>query len=137
MTKRVNNWQSRLQACLAERRALPFAWGSNDCAFYAADAVLACTGMDPAADLRGTYADVRGAAEVIREHGGLITLAATRLGAEVQPAFAQPGDVGLAVQQGRSLLAVFGGEAWHAPGEAGEVVLPTALIARAWRCCKE
>lgn len=34
------------------RRSVPFAWGSNDCRLFAADAVQAMTGVDHAAELR-------------------------------------------------------------------------------------
>ena len=51
-------------ALIAERRLMPFARGTNDCCMFAADAVLAMTGRDLAADWRGTYSDDRGALHV-------------------------------------------------------------------------
>lgn len=44
-------------------------WGTFDCALFAADAVFAQTGVDPAADFRSQYDDPRGAALALREHG--------------------------------------------------------------------
>lgn len=50
--------------------AEPFARPHADCCSFAADWVLARTGVDPAADLRGAYADERGALRLIRRWGG-------------------------------------------------------------------
>lgn len=133
MSGRLPNWQSRLQACLAERWARPFAWGTQDCALLAADCAQACTGVDPADELRGRYATARGAAGLLSARGGLAALAAERLGAEVPPAMAQPGDVGLVLSAGRECLAVCVGPVWVAPGAQGLVHLPPAEIRRAWR----
>lgn len=133
MSTRLRDWQSRLQACMAERWSRPFAWGTQDCALFAADCVSACTGVDPAADVRGTYTDALGAARVVSSHGGLAALAADRLGAEVSPGLAQPGDVGLLLNEGRECLAVCTGTAWHAPGAAGLCALGPDQAMRAWR----
>lgn len=130
---RLRDWQSRLQACLAERWARPFAWGSQDCVLFAADCVDACTGVDPAKGMRGTYSDASGAARLVRELGGLAAIAASHCGPEIAPALAQPGDVGLVMNDGRECLAVCGGQHWLAPGESGVCVLPSGQGLRAWR----
>lgn len=136
MTKRVRDWQSRLQACLAERRALPFAWGSQDCVLFAADCVRACTGEDPAVEIRGSYGDALSAARVLRERGGLTEIADAHLGGEIAPALAQPGDVGIVLNDGRECLAVCTGAMWHAPGATGLVALPAIQVQRVWRLLK-
>lgn len=100
---------------------------------FAADAVEAVTGKDPARHLRGAYTDERGAARIIRELGGVERIAATRLGAEVLPAFARPADIGLTLQAGRETLAVCGGQNWHAPGLFGLMTLDASQILKAWR----
>ena len=51
-----------------------FAWGTHDCCLFAADWVAAIEGCDPAAAIRGTYKDRRGAMRVIRAHGGMAGL---------------------------------------------------------------
>lgn len=135
--KRLRDWQSRLQACLAERRARPFAWGSQDCALFAADCVDACTGVDPAADLRGTYSTAAAAARVIEAHGGLASIAADRLGKEISPRLARVGDVGLLMNGGRECLGVCIGAMWQAPAESGLCVLPPSHALRAWRIERE
>lgn len=53
--ERFADWPQRLAQFFLERRAQPFRWGKNDCGLFAADAVLAITGVDLAADLRQTY----------------------------------------------------------------------------------
>lgn len=133
MTARLLDWQVRLEACLAERWARPFAWGQQDCALCAADCVLACTGVDPAARLRGTYSNAAGAAAVLRTHGGLVAIAARNLGAEVAPLCATLGDVGLVANGGRECLAVCTGPVWLAPGPNGLTPFPPECVTRAWR----
>lgn len=98
--RRVNGWEHRLVAYIAERRETPFAWGSQDCCRFACGG-LAVQGLpDPMKGVRA-YKTARGAAGAIRRLGGTLDEAATRLGArarlnEVAPAFAQRGSVVLA-----------------------------------------
>lgn len=70
-----------------------FAWGRHDCFLWAADAVRALTGQDPAADLRGTYSTARGALRRLRALGGMQALAAQRFGPQVPVSQAQAGAV--------------------------------------------
>ena len=60
---------------LRERAEMPFAWGSNDCALFAADAILANTGIDIADDFRGKYTTQLGALKTIREVTGGTSIA--------------------------------------------------------------
>lgn len=133
MALRVRDWQSRLAACLAERMARPFAWGSHDCVMFAADCVEACTGVDPAAGMRGTYKTATGAARVLKRVGGMEALAAEHLGPEVPPLMAQPGDVGIVRNAGVECFAVWTGSAWHAPAETGLTPFPHECALRVWR----
>ena len=51
--KRTTHWATReLNGFLRARRSAPFAWGVNDCALFASDAIEAFTGVDIAADFR-------------------------------------------------------------------------------------
>jgi hypothetical protein len=136
MTERFRDWQSRLQACQAERCARPFAWGAQDCALFGADCVLAQTGSDAAADVRGTYFDAAGAARVIRALGGLRAIAAARLGAEVSPLLAQTGDIGLVMSGERECFAVCSGDGWIAPAADGLEHVPMSCALTAWRCVR-
>ena len=54
---------------LAENQHRPFCWGSWDCCLFAADAVQVQTGIDYAADYRGSYRTELGAARLLKRHG--------------------------------------------------------------------
>jgi len=129
---RIREWQSALASVIEERMVAPFAWGTHDCCLFAADCVQAMTGHDPAVDVRGAYADEKGAARVLKKMGGLEAIASTRCGKEVNPAAARIGDVVLGTA-GRECLGVCTGEMWHAPGEHGLLAMPMRDVLRAWR----
>jgi hypothetical protein len=133
---RLPDWPARLQAVVAARLCVPFAWGVHDCCLFGADCADACTGVDLAADFRGRYRCEREAYRLLHQlvgEGGVAALAASRLPREIAPAFAQRGDIGLAVlpeHPGRPLLAVCNGTVWLGPGAAG--LLATPAPSRAW-----
>ena len=53
--KRYPDWEKRLHLICRERMRVPFAFGQQDCALFVADAVVAMTGTDLAAEVRGQY----------------------------------------------------------------------------------
>ena len=61
---------------IEKTRSDPFEWGRNDCALWCASAVAHETGIDPAADLRGTYASRFECRRLIMEAGSLLGLVA-------------------------------------------------------------
>jgi hypothetical protein len=61
LISRKPNWETLLHNFLEGRKAAPFAWGANDCALFAADAVNAMTGTDLGASYRGKYTTQAGA----------------------------------------------------------------------------
>ena len=124
--------RTRFEALLRDRMAKPFEWGVHDCCLWAADCVLAITGADPAADLRGSYSTGLEAARLLRGLGG-IEVAATRAGAEIPPLAAGWGDVGLIALEDRQLLAVCTGANWVAPGAQGLAARGLEEAKRAWR----
>lgn len=127
--------RQRFDALILERTGTPFAWGRHDCCLWAADCVLAITGTDPAADVRGTYADAAGAAAVLAGIGGIET-AGARAGEQIAPMFATWGDVGLVVSDGRNTLAVCAGAGWLAPAADGLALLPFNAAMTAWRVAR-
>ena len=130
---RLNDWQSRLGALLAERRDAPFAWGENDCCTFACDCVLAISGHDPAEGFRA-HRTAEEATKVLRALGGVQGAADALLGPRIAPALAQVGDIGLGDLEGRATLLVCVGDAWVGPGGAGSVRLPFEVVAdTAWR----
>lgn len=74
-----------LAAVVEKYRATPFAWGGHDCCLWAATAVQAQLGADPAADLRGTYHSQRAAVALIRKKFGQIEKIPSAYGFAEQP----------------------------------------------------
>jgi hypothetical protein len=66
---RLPDWKPRLLAYLQESSARPFQFGTHDCALFAAGAVQAMTGFDPAADYRGGYRTLNGGLRAIHKAG--------------------------------------------------------------------
>lgn len=124
-----------LAGLIAQRLRQPFVWGVHDCCLWAADAVQAQTGRDPAAGLRGTYRSALGAARLVRRLGGLSAIAA-RGGEPIAPALAVAGDVGLVMMAGRPRLVVCGGGLWLAAAVDGLAALPWAAPVAAWRVAR-
>jgi cell wall-associated NlpC family hydrolase len=100
--RRKHSWPEDLHAFIEARKSEPFAWGKNDCCIFAADAILAMTGIDVAADYRGkSYSDEAGAfAELHQVTGGATVedaavYAAGKYGLKSLPSplFAQRGDL--------------------------------------------
>lgn len=67
MITRHPKWHLQLEEFLLDRKSVPFAWGSNDCALFAADAILSMTGTDLASEFRGKYSTQLGAMKLITQ----------------------------------------------------------------------
>lgn len=120
--QRHDNWPEALAEFIDARRNELFEWGRNDCALFAADAVLAMTGVDLAEKLRG-YKTASGAARKIKAAGGMRQLASSLT--EKHPGMAQRGDVVLVEIDGRETFGIVAGNAkWCAPGVDGLVFRP-------------
>lgn len=128
---------------LLSRANTAFAWGKHDCALFAADGILAMTGVDIAADFRNQYSDEAGAQAAIQRITGGSTVAdaaawcAAKHGLREldHPLMAQRGDLcvvqdadrlvaGLVHLSGRHIVAA-GADCLHR--------LPITSIQRAWR----
>ncbi len=120
---RDGDWKSRLWRFLHERRKTPFAWGSNDCAVFAADAVQVMTGEDLAGPFRDTYQDEAGADAVLAANGwdNLSDLADQHLTRLSDDQRAQRGDVVLISGRSRTrdFLAICLGPDAVGPGVRG------------------
>lgn len=126
-------WRAPFEAIVRERMTTPFAWASQDCCLFAADAVMAMTGEDPAVDVRGRYSDAAQAARVLADVGG-IEAAGQRAGDECKPLAAGVGDIGLVMSDdGREMLGVCVGEHWLVPGSTGLVARPLDCARKAWK----
>lgn len=130
LTRRADGAE-RFGALLAARWGMPFAWGRHDCCLWAADAVLALTGHDPAAAWRGRYDDAAGAGRLVRRLGGVCAIAQRALGDPIEhPMLARAGDVGVTSS---GALVVCIGEWWTVPSARGLGLLPLADALDAWR----
>ena len=149
--KRTPHWATReLHTFLLERAHKPFAWGTNDCCVFAADAIQSFTGVDLAADFRGKYNDEASAFQAIRTIAGGRTIADAavycakkhELVELAAPLFAQRGDLVLVEdlesaqhRAGRLVAGVVHLNGRHAAvvGEHGLKRISIRNVRRAWR----
>lgn len=144
--KRAQHWATRsLHQFLIDRATARFAWGTHDCALFAADGVQAMTGVDIASDFRGRYTDEAGAkAAIARITGvanGTVEDAAAWCAAKhglvelIHPLMAQRGDLVVLEDAGRVIagLVHLSGRHVAAAGEQGLKKIPIAGVKRAWR----
>lgn len=141
---RHQHWETRaLHQFLLERADEPFAWGGNDCALFAADAIEAMTAVDIAADFRGRYTDEAGALAAIREIAGGDTVADAAawcarkycLAEWEHPLQAQRGDLVVVDNGGRLIAGVVHLSGRHVVTMAAEglVRLPISSVRRSWK----
>jgi len=132
--QRLPDWQLRLEALMCERVQAPFAWGTNDCATFAADCVQAMTGVRLLPELRGHDSE-RTALRALAEHGGLQAIATRALGEPVAPLMAAVGDIVLVPTQrlGELALAVCNGTVALCPGPDGLAPAAMSQAVAAWK----
>jgi hypothetical protein len=108
---RAENWPDLLAAYLTEAAARGFVWGENDCVLFGSNWVRRLTGLDPVADLRGSWDSETSAARVIAGQGGeLEKLAGERLAglgfSRVRPIAAMRGDIAAATISGNFTIGI-------------------------------
>ncbi|MGA9855752.1 MAG: hypothetical protein WBR29_10795 [Gammaproteobacteria bacterium] len=131
---RNQDWLKQLTTLVQERRQQPHAWGSNDCCLFAADAVLAVTGEDKAAPLRGTYSDQAQAEKIIRDYGGLEALLTHFLGESLGPICARRGDLVLfTAPNGLDCVGVCMGTNLVCPGDERLNTFSMESAKKSWR----
>lgn len=140
---RQKHWATRAyHAFLLARAKAPFKWGANDCALFAADGILAITGVDIAADFRGKYSDEAGAFALIKQVCGGTTVADAaaycaqkhRLREWAKPLFAQRGDLVVFEAPTGDMVAglVHLSGCIVAVGEQGLYRFPISKVLRSW-----
>lgn len=143
MTKHEHYLEAHLHDFLAERQDVPFAWGLNDCAIFAADAILAMTGTDIAEDFRGRYTSEVGALRAIKKITGGSTIAdaagycANKHGLveHKYPLMAKRGDLVLIKNRdGNEIAGIVSLDGRHvvSPGDNGLVKFSIMKVTRAW-----
>lgn len=117
----------------------PFEWGQSDCSLLLADWWLHIHGNDPAAWLRGTYANAEQKDEVLVQHRGLQRLV-TRIAAQAGASRTRTpttGDFGLIAVDGKPYGAICTGRVagkacWVVRSESGLAFLTNPRTLRAW-----
>lgn len=128
------NWLESLLSFVESRRGSPHVWGKNDCCLFAADAILAMTGIDHAADFRGTYSTEAQANEIIGRYGSLDAFLTHFLGEPAGPVCARRGDVvTFLAPNGLECVGVCLGTSIACPGDAGLNILPMSAATKSWR----
>jgi hypothetical protein len=130
---RLPDWRPRLTAYLTQTAHEGFRYGSNDCALFAAGAVRAMTGHDPAAAWRGTYTTLEGGLKRLMKAGfdDHVALVAS-LFQDVAPAFAQVGDLALVDAPDGPALGIVVGDTIACMAPQGMGHLPRQAALRAW-----
>lgn len=133
---KLPEWPERLAAVVDERRRELFAWGTNDCATFAADCVLAMTERDPLGAVRGSYDDEEGALAEIGADGLEARITAT-LGPPVARTLLGRGDLaliaGTQTVDGRVGLGVVLLNRIAMPGPSALLFLPRSYALRGWK----
>lgn len=133
MPKRLPDWHPRLTAYLGKITPVAFRMGSQDCALFAAGAVEAMTGHDPAAGFRGTYTDLKTGLKRLKAAGfDSHVQIADRLFERVHPAFAQVGDLALIEVSEGYALGVVAGELLACLNPQGLAWMPRSAAVAAW-----
>lgn len=133
---RRRDWQARLTAYLSLAAREPYAVGRHDCALFAAGAVEAITGHDPAGQWRGNYSTKAGGLRLLKAAGYADHLEATASHLpEIAPAFAAPGDIAILQESpdGQLALGVVQGEVIYVLRDDGLGLLPRSTMTRAFR----
>ena len=140
---RLEHWHTRaFHDFLLNEVNQPFVWGTRDCCLFAADAILAYTGVDIADDFRGKYADEDSAFALIQSVTGGTTVAAAAAHCAAKhglleheyPLMAQRGDL-VVIANGDTLIAGvvhLNGRHVVSVTEHGVVRLPITKVVRSW-----
>jgi hypothetical protein len=141
--RRTDHWATReFYKFLLARANEPFAWGTNDCSLFAADAIQSFTGVDLAVDFRGKYHDETSAMAVCKSVTGTASIeaAATYCANKFAlvewpaPLLAKRGDLVLVNDAGSLISAVVHLSGRHAVtvGPNGLKKIPITSVAKAW-----
>lgn len=133
-------WEAALADTLEAAKRKAFVWGEHDCCLFAADAVVAMSGWDPAEEFRGRYTSKVGAARVMKRAGaggveGIIERGARQRGRpEVSAEYTQRGDIVIVDTEDGPAAGVCAGALTAIVRDGvGLEWVPTLRARRAWR----
>lgn len=119
-----------------------FVWGVNDCLLWTANWAWVRGRHDAAQPFRGWYATKAAARRIVKRGGGMRAVASAGAGraglAEIDPANAVPGDIGLGFLgesgwPGEPAGLIRAGAYWAGLPAAGGVLIGEAKMVAAWR----
>jgi hypothetical protein len=131
---RLDRWPERLSMFLQERKAVPYAYGTNDCCSIVQDCILAITGTDVFPGVVRPTTQV-GAARFLLERGFRTPedLADALLEPLPTPNLAQRGDVVSFEIEGEFHLAIVTGSSAETPTTGGLAAVPRAMWRNGWK----
>lgn len=132
---RLHDWRPRLTEYVIAARARAFRPGAFDCALFAAGAIEAMTGIDPAASWRGGYRTLEDGEALLRSQGYTDHVdAVAALLEEVPPALARAGDMAVVeTDEGAALGVVQGAGIYVVTPAGGLGVVDRLRAVRAFR----
>ena len=132
---RFEDWPQRLSAHFEEWKQRPFEQGVTDCGHFAADAVVAVTGVDVYQAFRGKYSTPLGYAKILKKLKFNSISAFCDSHAEcVSVLFARRGDIVLRFEGENEALGVCdGSHSMFLDNNGGLVKVPTDSCVFAWR----
>lgn len=141
MLRRIEQWPRALEEYLRAAALQEFRYGVFDCCLFVCDAIVAMTGADVAAPLRGQYHSRRQAFRAIELFAGRASVEAAteRITTEhhmteISPGYAQRGDILLLDRAFDCSLAIVGLDGTLLAAAArGYERAPLSLARRAWR----
>ena len=135
---RVTYWERRLIEAVDKCRGAEISTGSLDCGLFAADCVLAVTGVDYMEDFRGKYKTQKGALRLLKKYadgtieGYLASLFSEHLNAKL----ARRGDVVLYTfreEDGPSVGVCCGDISAFVEEEHGVIFIKTVMCNKAYK----
>lgn len=135
---KVYNWATKLNETIAAASAIPFAYGTHDCALFAANCVQSMTGTDLAADVRGRYQSKPGAKLLMREkYGGDLEQCMEQIAlqyslVEGSPMGTKRGDIVLCDTAEGPALGIVSGHYCCFAGPKGLTMITVRECRRAW-----
>lgn len=126
---RLENWPTKLSNAIEQAKDKPFKWGVFDCVTWAADAVLAITGIDYFDQYRGTYKTKKEALAIIKTEFETIENPLNELFTPIKTTMAGRGDVVLY----KKAIGVCDGVYSFFATPKGLTPVKTLLTEKAWR----